>query len=95
MENLNQYAQILALILTAYFVLMVGSGLVNFLLRYIDRLSIDKEDAHAFRQNIIKALGFGATAALFDMLPFFMVVCILLCGIVLYLLFNIEGCSGL
>ncbi len=92
MENmLGQSAQIAALIATAYFALLACSGLVNVYLRFHDRLPIHKVDVQALVRNVSFALVFLATAVVFRNLPFFMALGFLLCGVVIFQIFKING----
>lgn len=84
-------AQMLVLAMAVFFALLVGSNLVNFYLRRIDHLPIDREDVRAFARNVRFTLFLLAIAGMFHYLSFFMALAILLCGAVAYQVLKING----
>ncbi len=92
MENITgQYAQMIALAFSAFFVLSALSGMVNLYLRYHDDLPIEREDIKKLTRNSALALLCAAIAALFRFLPFFMAIGWILSGVVVIQIFKING----
>lgn len=88
---IGQLAQIAAMVAAIFFALLASSGLVNLYLRYIDKLSIDREDVQAIARNSGFALLSAGVAALFHYLPLPMTLAALLCGIVFFQILKING----
>ncbi len=92
MENtFGQFAETAALGAAIFFVLLACSGLVNLYLRYIDNLSIDREDVQALARNTGFALLSAGVAGLFHYLPLPMALTALLCGVVFFQILKING----
>jgi len=87
----GQIAQITALTAAVFFGLLACSGLVNLYLRFHDRLPIDKENVQNLTRNSAFALLLLAIAGLFLALPFFMALGYLLCGVIIFQIFKING----
>jgi len=90
-SNLSQYTQLLFLFFAAFFSIWTFAGLVNLYLRFIDRLSIDRQDILLLRRNVMLALFSAGLALLFYYLPYPMALTALFCGIVLYQLLHLSG----
>jgi hypothetical protein len=90
-SNLSQYTQLLFLFFAAFFSIWTFAGLVNLYLRFIDQLSIDRQDVLLLRRNVMLALFSVGLALLFYYLPYPMALTTLFCGIVLYQLLHLSG----
>lgn len=92
MENiLGQSAQIIVLLTALFFAQHAINSLFHLYLRYLDRLGMDKEEVRNLARNSVFALFFIAIAGLFNILPFIMALDYLLCVVVIFLVFKING----
>ncbi len=90
-HTLGQVAQIAALIVAIFYLLLALSGLFNLYLRYNDNLTIDREDVQALARSSGNALLLAGVAGLFNYLSFFSGISVLLCGLVFFQILKIKG----
>lgn len=90
-HTLGQVAQIAALIVAIFYLLLALSGLFNLYLRYNDNLTIDREDVQALARSSGYALLLAGVAGLFNYLSFFSGISVLLCGLVFFQILKIKG----
>jgi len=90
-DTFSFYTQLLALLISVFFALMAGSGLLNLYLRYHDHLPIDRADVNAMARNAgISMLAF-LCATLFHYLPFLMALGFLMCAVIILQIFRMRG----
>lgn len=90
-DILSYYIQLITLFISIFFALTAGAGLMNFYLRYLDRLPIDRSDVVAFARNAGIALLLFISATLFHYLPFFVALGFVLCALIVVQLYKLDG----